>query len=229
VDQLVDDGNGNIVDEGSIQARGQALTGGYGLRLGSLDLGAAARWVADDPDGQGFAHAFSADVGLSWRAWQGLRLGASFNQLGGSLFGQALPAHGRLSLGYARPLSEKLSSSLGVEQRVPTLDASDASTHFGLGLGWTQSLWLRGGYEWLQSVGVGYWRAGVGVVLAGYRVDYAFAAGEEGGDAHLVSLGIDWAQVFGKRAAAAAQTSAPADAAAGSLAPVEQRLEMQEP
>ena len=206
---LVDDGAGNITDAGSINPKGLAVAAGYGRKLGSVSVGLALRSVSDDPDGAGFETAFSGDLGLAWHDSSGLSVGTSLNQIGGTLFGSPMPTHGRLGLAYARGITENLRGMLALEQRVPTLDSNQSSTHAGLAVKVGGKLDLRTGYEHLAAANQGYLRAGVGAEIGGYRLDYAFAAGEEGDASHLISLGLNWDRVFGGPSANAPAQAAP--------------------
>lgn len=170
---------------GTFSGSDLALRIGYGTRIGSLRVGAAAGFVrqkVDDVSGDG---AFLT-LGARWEDRTGrLRLAAALRNLGTRL---------DFTTSGERPAAEGV---LGVSYRaLPTLTAAldlsyaeDGGENAHAGVEWRPRDWvaLRGGYTSTTDAGDGF-TGGVGVVYEGIALDYAFAPFGDLGDDHRVSL-----------------------------------------
>jgi len=151
--------------------------GAMGLRLDWLHLSDRSAHIQDD-------QAMDMGGGLLYRPWERLSLAASGDQLATPhLGGQRFDPRWRVGASLQEPTGAwgLLTASLGA-----SLASQDAGT--GLGVEWAlfKAFALRGGYDTDQGAS-----AGLGLILGGMHLDYAFRALSQG-SSHALELGYSF-------------------------------------
>jgi hypothetical protein len=191
----------NYLGSGSIQGvtwRGETIPGywfsvsswclnlGYGRKLGPVALGLGAKYIAEHNESLSTS-AFAGDVGVSYDTpLEGLRAGLAVTNFGTKLklvqetFG--LPLALRIGWRYDR-------SIFGICQDFILSSAEMPGIAAGVEVRPLEMFALRAGYRTGSDMdGLSGLRAGVGFLLSGFGVDYAFAPYGRLGTSHRLSL-----------------------------------------
>lgn len=160
-------------------------------RFGIVDVGLSGRYYyaktfEDEASGPG------ADLGVRVRAVEGLELGLSLTDFGKNLIyvreSFRLPTRARLGAAWTQCLGPAWAAELAVQGSY-FVYTGDVNVGGGAELAWNQTLFLRGGYEWLGSRGRP--AGGLGVGLGDFRLDYALALLNDGlGTSHRLTIGF---------------------------------------
>jgi hypothetical protein len=194
VDRSSFDAGGNLVADGSFTPYGYSVGVAYAGQVANLALGALVKLVGQDIDGHG-ATTGAADAGLRYAlARSGFSLGAAVQDLGGTLYGSALPTLCRAGVSYS-DLGVAGGFSLSVDAALPTASASQASFLAGAEVALARYMTLRAGYQLADRSGLDGLSgpsAGVGFGDGHWRADYAWVPHGDLGTDNQFSLSLQF-------------------------------------
>jgi hypothetical protein len=182
--------NNALVADGSLNPNAWTATLGYGMKLGSIALGANGKMISQDLGGSS-GSAFAGDLGAQWgfsAKDASITLAAAYQNIGTALNGASLPQGLRLGAAASTAVGLGQLSLLG------DFSALEAESSFGTGsvgleLMGTSLYALRGGYKFLSNGGAGGFTVGGGLRFSAFSVDYAFASRDGIGAANQISVG----------------------------------------
>jgi hypothetical protein len=180
------DASGNIVSAGTVMPYGYDVGLAWGLQLlDPLALGVLVKAVGEDIGGT-HDSTVAGDLGLLYRTpWKPLSLGLALQNLGGTIFGSALPLQTRAGLSYSN-ITAAGGLSLSLDAIVPSAAASQSV--YAAGLEWcvVRYMRLRAGYQLADQSGIDGTSGlslGAGFSNHGWEVDYAWVPrGDLGSD-----------------------------------------------
>jgi hypothetical protein len=185
----LDPSTNQLTSNGSFNPSAYHVDLGAGYALGSLSLGATAKFISESLDGSTAATAAAADLGALWRSPMGLNLGLALLNLGSQLEGADLPLSGRAGAAWKLDLGgDSQVLTLAADVNVPWAD--DSASTFGGGVEYSISLYaLRAGYKVVGNGGAAGLTLGAGLRFKAFQIDYAYSAiGELGNSNQLSAL-----------------------------------------
>jgi hypothetical protein len=169
--------NAQLQDIGSFTPYAYSAGLSYAQTLVSgLSAGVSAKFVGQDIDTSS-ASTVAGDLGLLYRGiWQGLSLGGSYQNIGGTLGGFSLPAMARVGAAWHQPFGFRNSVTLMADAQIPQAAVSQATFSGAAELKYTRYICLRAGYQTGNRGGITGLTgptAGAGFGDAWWQVDYA--------------------------------------------------------
>jgi hypothetical protein len=186
IESITLDASGNPINGDNLFPNAMALGLNWAGAYGALGLGLGLKVLQQDLTGGSISHGFQGDLGGRWIFANGLRLGASAQNLGFDDGGGQRPLRFRTGLGYtllgAKPLALELNADIQPN------DQSGAVWRAGTEWAVFPSLALRAGYVLGNPDQASGFTAGFGWMAGILDLDYAAYAVGDLGMSHLLSL-----------------------------------------